>query len=45
MKRLVHAFFHLFELWYSPPVAVLEVAFDLERRPHGAGDVLLEFGA
>ena len=34
MKRLVHAFFRLFQLRYSPRVAVLEVAFDLERLSH-----------
>lgn len=34
MKRLVHTFFRLFELRYSPRVAVLEVVFDLERLSH-----------
>ncbi len=34
MKRLVHAFFRLFELRFSPRVAVLEVAFDLQRLNH-----------
>ena len=34
MKRLVYAFFRLFELRYSPRVAVLEVVLDLERLNH-----------
>ena len=34
MKRLLHTFFRLFELRYSPRVAVLEVALDLQRLSH-----------
>ena len=45
MTCLGNALYRLFELRYSPPVAVLYVALDLERLIYGSGDVLLELGA